>query len=137
MSLSDQEAQLALLEDQLALFTPKPNTTTLSLFYAHGWAFCFAWCIFSILQIASARYMRHKWETNMVLHTATGMLITVTTCFWGFWAIDLKTFNPGNGQYIGKNNTDMQYFHSFAGIITALLGVPLIITGFIAYFRRW
>jgi hypothetical protein len=31
--------------------------------------------------------MKDKWETNMVLHTAFGMLITFTTMFWGFWKI--------------------------------------------------
>lgn len=83
--------------------------------------------------------MRHKWETNMIIHTAFGMLITMITMFWGFWAISRNGFNPGNGNYIGQKGAggQVKYQHSFAGIIVALMGIPLVLTGFIAYFRRW
>jgi hypothetical protein len=132
--------ELANLESELDAFTAKPNKDkSVSFFYAHGWAFFFAWNVFVLVQIATARYMRHKWETNMILHTASGMLITMITMFWGFWAISKNGFNPGMGNYIGQTGKGGQvaYQHSFAGIIVALMGVPLMLTGFIAYFRRW
>jgi amino acid transporter len=87
--------------------------------------------------------MHHKWETNMILHTACGMLITMITIIWGFWAISRNGFNPsnkfGNGNYIGERTAagSLKYQHSFAGIIVALMGIPLVITGFIAYIPRW
>jgi len=31
----------------------------------------------------------------------------------------------------------LKQLHSFAGIAIVLMAVPLVITGFIAYFRRW
>jgi hypothetical protein len=45
--------------------------------------------------------MRDKWETNMVLHTAFGMLISFATIFWGFWAINVKNGFSSDG-YTGK-----------------------------------
>ena len=58
-----------------------------SFYFVHGFVFWFAWIIFAFVQIASARYYKHKWETNMVVHAASGTLITFATMFWGFWAI--------------------------------------------------
>jgi len=49
--------------------------------------------------------MRDKWETNMVLHTASGTLITFVSLFWGFWKIrSVNGFMPGKwaGITIGK-----------------------------------
>jgi hypothetical protein len=60
---------------------------TISFFFVHGWIFFVAWIVFGVFQIATARYMKHKWETNMVLHAASGTLITFATAFWGFWSI--------------------------------------------------
>lgn len=139
-ALEQALSELATLENQLEAFTAKPNKMDrISFFYGHGWAFFFAWNIFVLVQIATARYMRHKWETNMILHTACGMLITTVTMFWGFWAIQRNGFNPGDGNYIGQKGKggQVKYQHSFAGIMVALMGIPLVITGFIAYFRRW
>lgn len=78
------ELELEIKELELFLQNIKKS---LSFNFAHGWALFFAWNIFAILQIVTARYMRHKWETNMVLHTASGTLITFATLFWGFWKI--------------------------------------------------
>ena len=60
------------------------------MFFAHGYIYFFCWNIFALVQIATARYMRDKWQTNMLLHTAFGTLISFATMFWGFWAIDTK-----------------------------------------------
>lgn len=60
------------------------------MFFAHGYIYFFCWNIFALVQIATARYMRDKWQTNMLLHTAFGCLISFATMFWGFWAIDTK-----------------------------------------------
>jgi hypothetical protein len=58
------------------------------MYFAHGYIYLFAWNFLALISIATARYMRDKWTTNMVLHTAFGMLITFATMFWGFWAIN-------------------------------------------------
>jgi len=72
------------------------NTATehgVPFFFVHGFVFFFAWIVFALVQIFSARYFKYKWETNMVVHTASGSLITFATMFWGFWAIKIKTIN--------------------------------------------
>lgn len=88
--------------------------------------------------------MRDKWETNMVLHTAFGMLISFSSMFWGFWVIDLKKGWDSNtyaektrGKNINPTTGQRMYLHTFAGMTVPLMAVPLIVTGFIAYFRRW
>ena len=63
---------------------------SVSFFFVHGFVFFFAWIFFAFIQIASARYFKHKWETNMVVHAASGSLITFATLFWGFWAVKIK-----------------------------------------------
>jgi hypothetical protein len=108
-----------------------------SFFFVHGFVFFFAWIFFAFIQIASARYFKHKWETNMVVHAASGSLITFATMFWGFWALKLKGIDV-----IARTQdvTPLQQgsgLHDYGGITVALMAVPLVITGFIPYFRRW
>jgi hypothetical protein len=111
------------------------------MYFAHGWVYLIAWNLFGLVQIATARYMRDKWQTNMVLHTAFGMLITFITMFWGFWAMNQKkgfqssTYKPiGTAKNVGGAP---KYLHSYSAMAVPLMSLPLIITGFIAYFRRW
>lgn len=40
------------------------------------------------------------------------------------------------GQLNPKTGKRM-YLHSFSAMVIPLMSVPLIVTGFIAYFRRW
>lgn len=111
------------------------------MYFAHGWVYFIIWNIFGIMQIATARYMRDKWTTNMVLHTAFGSLISFASIFWGFWAINQKKgFDPNTYQPIGTcgNFTGTRcYLHSYSAMTVPLISVPLVVTGFIAYFRRW
>lgn len=87
-------AELANLQDEINMIQANLKTS-LSMYFAHGYIYFFCWNLFVMVQIASARYMRDKWETNMVLHTAFGMLISFSTMFWGFWAIKQKAgFSP-------------------------------------------
>ena len=76
----------------------------------------------------------------MIIHTAFGSLITFATMFWGFWAMDNKSAFTTDyckvGECTNRGGTRM-YLHTFSGIAIALLGLPLAVTGFIAYFRRW
>ena len=102
----------------------------------HGFVFFFAWIVFALVQIFSGRYYKHKWETNMVVHTASGSLITLATMFWGFWSITQKGFANGQAQ-AGAPLAKGSGLHDYGAISTALIAVPLAITGFIPYFRRW
>jgi len=137
----ENDAELMALQEELELLQAQPNIKpSLSMFFAHGYVFFFMWNIFALFSIASARYMRDKWTTNMVLHTAFGSLITFGTMFWGFWAIWLKNgFMPGSYKPFGSRNKGgaRSHLHSYSGVAIALMGAPLAITGFIAYFRRW
>jgi hypothetical protein len=87
--------------------------------------------------------MRDKWETNMILHTAFGSLISFATMFWGFWAISNKKgweTNTYPERIIGSGtnpNGTGKYLHTFSAMTVPLMSVPLVLTGFIAYFRRW
>ena len=109
----------------------------LPFFFAHGFVFFFVWIIFALVQIFSARYYKHKWETNMVVHAASGSLITFATMFWGFWAIKLKGINAAALANVSSPLAQGSGLHDYGAISTALIAVPLIITGFIPYFRRW
>jgi len=114
---------------------------SVSFYFAHGYVFFFAWIIFALVQIFSARYYKHKWETNMVVHAASGSLITFATMFWGFWAIKMKGITAAmDNKNSGKSPTPLSQgsgLHDYGAISTALIAVPLLITGFIPYFRRW
>jgi hypothetical protein len=44
-----------------------------------------AWNIFAYVNIVTARYMRDKWQTNMILHMAFGTAILFSTMYWCFW----------------------------------------------------
>lgn len=87
--------------------------------------------------------MRDKWETNMILHTAFGSLISFSTMFWGFWAISTKkgwetnTYPERIVNSATYSNGTGKFLHTFAGMTVPLMSVPLVLTGFIAYFRRW
>ena len=124
---------------QLRMMGTKEKTS-MSFFFAHGFVFFFAWIFFALIQIFSARYYKHKWETNMVVHTASGCLITFATMFWGFWAVKLKSIkvidkvNANNVTSAGMQGSGL---HDYPGIATALMAVPVMISGFIPYFRRW
>ena len=83
------DADIAALQNEVNLANANIKTS-LAMYFAHGYIFFFCWNIFSLFQIATARYMRNKWETNMILHTAFGSLISFSTMFWGFWAISNK-----------------------------------------------
>jgi amino acid permease len=98
LQLTDTEIQTLTEELNLAKANVKP---ALAMFFAHGYVYFFCWNIFVLVQIATARYMRNKWETNMVLHTAFGMLIAFSTIFWGFWAINNQKGWDSN-KYDGK-----------------------------------
>lgn len=131
------------LENDMTLFQANLKGS-LSMYFAHGYVFFFCWIIFALVQIATARYMRDKWETNMVLHTAFGSLISFATMFWGFWAINSKSGFSANTYaskpvQIGVRNAagNRKYLHSFSAMAVPLMAVPLVVTGFIAYFRRW
>jgi len=115
---------------------------SLSMFFAHGWVYFICWNLFGLVQIASARYMRDKWQTNMVIHTAFGTLISFATMYWGFWAINNKNgFSTQTSRFaIGtavNNGGTRKYLHTYSAMAVPLMALPLIITGFIAYFRRW
>lgn len=80
----------------------------------------------------------------MVLHTAFGSLISFATMFWGFWAINNKKgWDPAtypDGKIVGQINPKTgkrMYLHTFAAMTVPLMSVPIVLTGFIAYFRRW
>ena len=110
-----------------------------SFFFVHGFVFFFAWIFFAFIQIASARYYKHKWETNMVVHAASGTLITFATMFWGFWALKMKGIDVIT-RVNEKGVTPLEQgsgLHDYGGIAVALMAVPLVISGFIPYFRRW
>ena len=49
----------------------------------HSYVFFVAWNVFTIVSIATARYNKHNYETNMLLHAAVGSLILVVSVIWG------------------------------------------------------
>ena len=108
-----------------------------AFYFVHGFVFFFAWILFALVQIFSARYFKHKWETNMVVHAASGSLITFATMFWGFWAIKLKTINNAAKNNVSSPLQQGSGLHDYGGIATALIAIPLLVTGFIPFFRRW
>ena len=112
---------------------------TLLLSLTHGIVFFFLWILLGLFQIASARYMKHRWETNMVLHGACGSLIFGSTMFWGFWALTDKTVTPLKTEagVLASKLYSAPAVHSYAGIAATLIVVPLIVTGIIPYVRRW
>jgi hypothetical protein len=80
------------------------------------------------------------WEVNMILHAGSGFLIFGATMFWGFWAISDKTFNPistSAGQIAEKTLGAKPALHSYSGIMAALFALPLVVSGFVPYVRRW
>ena len=83
--------------------------------------------------------MKHRWETNMVLHGMCGSLICGATMYWGFWALTDKTITPLRTEAGIKFKAiyNVPAFHSYSGIMVALMAVPLFASGIIPYVRRW
>jgi len=83
----------------------------------------------------------------MVVHAATGSLITFATLFWGFWALRLKGIHVNQRIINHNNNPNLtpitkpgdvgSGLHDYPAIATAMMAVPLLVTGFIPFFRRW
>lgn len=75
----------------------------------------------------------------MVLHAACGSLIFGATMFWGFWALTDKTITPLRTEagVLASKLYRRPAIHSYSGIIATLIVVPIVVTGFIPYVRRW
>jgi len=80
----------------------------------------------------------------MVVHAASGSLITFATMFWGFWAVKIKgiqVIKRVQGLVVASEasraGTSGSGLHDYEGIAVAIMAVPLLVTGFIPYFRRW
>lgn len=131
MSLAIIDAQL---EEELAAWTIQKSQVSFP--FVHGWALAVAWCLFGSLQIMTARYFKHKWQFNMLAHTAIGSLITFTTLFWGFIYV-YRVAEPGQFLAPGRGPGQTKGLHSYSGFAMPVSIMVITITGFIPYFRRW
>ncbi len=132
------DAELTSFVASMTNFLPNQQAGLL-LSLTHGFVFFFLWTILGLFQIASARYMKHRWETNMVLHGACGSLIFGATMFWGFWAMTDKTITPLRTEagVLASKLYLAPAIHSYSGIMVNLIVVPVFVTGLIPYVRRW
>ena len=55
----------------------------LSFYLVHGYALWSVWTFFGLLQIASNRYFKHHWQTNLWVHKISGAVITMSTLIYG------------------------------------------------------
>lgn len=58
-----------------------------SWFVVHGFALWAAWSLIGLYQIATNRWFKHKWQTNMWLHRIGGVFILITTIFYALHAV--------------------------------------------------
>ena len=57
----------------------------ISFFVVHGWVLWSAWCLISVLQLATARYLKHLWQMSMWLHRIGAFFVTSATLFYGIY----------------------------------------------------
>ena len=55
----------------------------LSFFLIHGVALWSVWTFFSLFQLVTARYFKHQWKVNRVLHMLSGSVVLCATLFYG------------------------------------------------------
>lgn len=87
-------------------------------FTIHGWQMWAAWSVISILQIASARYLKHKWHFNMWLHRLGAFFILAATLLYGVYAIIR----------LGKIENDL---HAPLGLIATGLVSLIVLSGLV------
>jgi len=57
-------------------------------FLWHGVCLTIAWTLFALVQISTNRYMKGtNWKTHMWIHRISGLIITVVTLVFAFWAL--------------------------------------------------
>ena len=59
--------------------------------YWHGVLLAFAWTLFALLQIGSARYLKGTyWRVNLWIHYMCGAGITIITLIFSIWGLVKK-----------------------------------------------
>ena len=58
----------------------------INFFIVHGSMLWTSWGLFSIMQIASTRYMKANWESYLWTHRLLGMTMVVITLFYAIYA---------------------------------------------------
>ena len=93
-------------------------------FIAHGYIMWFSWCLISIMQIFTNRYLRHKWKWRQLLHSVLGF-------------ISLLLF--GTGTLIAFQASGWIFsvsFHAIIGRVAVILGLFLVFAGiFTSYIK--
>ena len=78
----------------------------------------FAWTLISILQVATNRYLKHKWQLSQKLHTVLGLLAGAFT----ITAVLLALSASGWVFYF-------DHLHNLLGFIFMIVGLLLVLGG--------
>jgi hypothetical protein len=91
----------------------------------HGVIMWFAWTLISILQVATNRYLKHKWQLSQKLHTVLGLLAGAFT----ITAVLLALSASGWVFYF-------DHLHNLLGFIFMIVGMLLVLGGLTALLLR-
>ena len=54
-----------------------------SFYLIHGAMLWAVWTFFGLFQVATNRYLKHRWQANMWLHRLSGAVVLFTTLLYG------------------------------------------------------
>ena len=93
----------------------------ISFFLIHGFVMWAAWTFFGLFQITLARYMKHRWQLNKMLHAISGTIVLSATLVYGIGALIKMSWAVKDD------------FHAYVGFIILLLTLVLAVSGI----RAW
>lgn len=56
---------------------------SVSFYLIHGAMLWAVWTFFGLFQVATNRYLKHRWQSNLWLHRISGAIVLFTTLLYG------------------------------------------------------
>ena len=110
--------------------------STNEFFSLHGGILWLAWGVLSLLLIASIRYMKPCYKTNMIIHWVTGLLILLATLVMGIMANSYVTH--GHKNKVQRAHIKIASPIYYITLIVVILGlVTLILKKKLAWNSKW
>jgi hypothetical protein len=94
-----------------------------AVYASHGVIMWTCWCLISVIQVYTNRYLRHKWTWRQYLHSALGfftIIATLTAALLVFWLAD---WVKGNSVHVnmGLSMVILGLLLCIGGIVTSII----------------
>ena len=92
----------------------------------HGWVMWATWTIIGLLQIITARYLKHWWQFSECMHITLGLLCGALSLFGSLIMLKHLSFTF----YFSDQR------HNLFGTIFSVVGLLLVIGGVLAWLKK-